>query len=263
MAKKKFGAVAEKLSPAESSQDEVRLAAILAQPEWTRQQAQQVFVAQVHGGLTIAQFAKQRGVTAGWLYNWKTKLRPGPGSQPWSQAPEAEPPKLASLQDVELDLSDPGERFMYDYLQRATQGPEPMWQLLAIARQGLVLLCVVRWAQRAVESGSYSLVQLELREPALRWNDFPTAEAATQALQQRGRCATLPPREPSLPTLVPVQVRGQKALPQSPLGEPQPPAGGAPCMTICLPSGVRIQLGSRIPRPLWRAVLRALETRSC
>ena len=152
---------------------------------------------------------------------------------------------------------------MYDYVQRATQGPEPMWRLLAIRRQGALLWCVVRWAQRRVEAGSYSLVQLELTAPALRWNDFATAEAATQALQQRCSAAVAPSGEPSVPALLPVQVRGQKTSPQGLSQQPPQPESRVPCMTICLPSGVRIHLGGTVPYSLMRTVLRALGAPAC
>lgn len=263
MAQKKVGAGADKDPPAERTFDEEKLARSLAAEAWTAEQAKQVLAAQGHSRLTIAQFAKKHGLTPERLYNWKRKLGPGKWQGPRSGEREGEPDKGASVQEVELDLLDPGERFMYDYVQRATQGPEPMWRLLAIRRQGAVLWCVVRWAQRAVEAGSYSLVRLELTEPALRWNDFATAEAATQALQQRCSAAVLPQGEPSVPMLLPVQVRGQETSPQARAQEPQPPESFVPCMTISLPSGVRIHMGGTVPKPLMRTVLRALGAPSC
>lgn len=263
MAQKKVGAGADKDPPAERKFDEERLARILAQEAWTAEQAKQVLAAQGHSRLTIAQFAKKHGLTPERLYNWKRKLGPGPWLEPRSGEREGEPEKGASVQEVDLDLLVPGERFMHDYVQRATQGPEPMWQRLAIRRRGAQLWCVVRWAQRRVEAGSYSLVQLELTEPALRWNDFATAEAATQALQRRCSSAVVPPGEPSVPMLLPVQVRGQKTSPQVRSQEPPQPESVVPCMTICLPSGVRIHLGGTVPRPLMRTVLRALGAPSC
>lgn len=114
MAKKKFGSVAERQSTTQSSQDEARLAAILAQPEWSREQAQHALCAQGDSGLTVAQFAKRHGLTAERLHNWKRKFRPGPGPAPQSQDPQEQPGKRASVQEVPLDLQVPGERFMYD-----------------------------------------------------------------------------------------------------------------------------------------------------
>lgn len=263
MAQKKVGTGADKDPPAERNFDEERLSRILAEQAWTAEQAKQVLAAQGHSRLTIAQFAKKHGLTPERLYNWKRKLGPGPWLGPRSGELKGEPEKEASVQEVELDLADPGERFMYDYVQRATQGPEPMWRLLAIRRAGAVLWCVVRWVQCAGEAGSYSLVQLELTEPALRWNDFATAEAATQALQRRCRAAVVPPGNPSVPMLLPVQVRGQRTSPPIGAQEPPPPESFVPCMTLCLPSGVRIHMGGTVPKSLMRTVLRALGAPSC
>lgn len=152
---------------------------------------------------------------------------------------------------------------MYEYVQRATQGPEPMWQLLKSRRQGSVLLCVVQWVQRVVEPGSYSLVQLELTEPALRWNDFPTAEAASQALEQRCRVPAALDGEADVASLIKVRVRGQAVEPQAQGGRPREETRQDPCMTICMPSGVRIEIASGVPRALMRTVLRTMGAPSC
>ena len=47
------------------------------------------------------------------------------------------------------------------------------------------LLCVVQWLHKIGMMNSYSLVTLELEEPALRWRDYPTG-------QVRPRHAALP-----------------------------------------------------------------------
>ena len=60
-----------------------------------------------------------------------------------------------------------------------------MWRLLAIGRKGPVMLCVVRWAQRTLHPEPYSLVQMDLTAPVLRWHDFATVEAAREALDHR------------------------------------------------------------------------------
>lgn len=261
MAHDHFGScVGKKRLKGSGSIDEDRLARILAQPTWTQEQAREVLAAQVHSGLTIAQFAKQRELSAGRLYNWKTKLRRWP--EPGAQA-EAERDKPVTRLDDQLDLEDAGERFMYEYVQRATQGPEPMWRLLNSRRQGAVLLCVVQWIQRVQEAGSYSLVQLELTEPALRWNDFSTAEAATQALEQRCPDAAALDNEAGAASLIKVQVRGHAVEPQSPGSRAPEEPRQAPCMTICMPSGVRIEIASDVPKALMRTVLRTVGAPSC
>lgn len=246
-----------------SSPDEDRLKLLLAQPTWTPEQAREVLAAQVDSGLTIAQFATQRKLSAGRLYNWKTKLQRWPEPCPKTKGPGAEPQKLATALQDQLDVEDPGERFMYDYVQRATQGPQPMWRLLKSRRQGSVLLCVVQWAQLVVEPGSFSLVQLELTEPALRWNDFPSAQAATQALEQRCGIPEALDREAAAASLIKVQVLGQADEPQGkecPLLEA---TRQAPCMTLCMPSGMRIEITSSVPKGLMRMVLRTLKAPSC
>lgn len=263
MAQKEFDPASEKQSPEDPVVDEEKLTRILGQPTWTPEQAEQILAAQVRSGLTIAQFAKQRGLTPGRLYNWKSKLRPAFFSAPNNDGAETDSETEVDVQDVGLDLQDPGERFMYDYLLRATKGPEPMWRLLATGRQGSVLLCVVRWMQSRAETGAYSLVKLELTEPALRWTDFATAEAATQALGQRGSAKAWRPKAPRVPPLLPLTVRSLQATQGNASAVPQPEDVPAPCMTLCLPSGVRIQIGSQIPKPLLRTVLRAVGALSC
>ena len=53
---------------------------------------------------------------------------------------------------------------------------------VSATRHGAALLCVVQWLHRVRRKNSYSLVRLELGERALRWQDFPTVEAAVQAI---------------------------------------------------------------------------------
>ena len=263
MAKKNVGAGADKEPAAGGSQQETRLARILGEAAWSGEQAEQVLAAQGQSGLTIAQFAKQHGLTPERLYNWKKKLRPELRTGSPSGDAQGEPEKTASVQDVELDLLDPGERFMYDYVHRATQGDEPMWRLLGIGRTEAVLLCAVQWVQHVGAAGKYSLVELELTEPALCWKDVPTAEAATQALEQRRKAGAALDPGPNRAPLVPVQVRGQPEPAQAPGSHRTEPEAQPPCMIICLPSGVRIQIGSQVPPPLMRTVLRAVGAGSC
>jgi transposase-like protein len=263
MGKKSIGTVADKEPPAGRSFDEEKLARLIAEAAWTAEQAKQVLAAQGHSKQTIAQFAKKHGLTPERLYNWKRKLGPGPWLGPLSDEPEGEPEKRVSVQDVELDLEDSGERFMYNYVQRATQGPEPMWRLLGIGRLEAVLLCAVQWIQLTPEAGAYSLVELELTEPALRWKDHPSAAAATQALEQRCQAEGAQGPGPSLTPLVPVQVRGLWEAPPAPQSQRPQPQAQDPCLVIYLPSGVCIQIGSQVPQPLMCTVLRAVGAGSC
>lgn len=165
-------------------------------------------------------------------------------------------------QDFGLNLQRPGERFMHDYLVRAIRGREAMWHLFSFRRHGAVLLCVVQWLHKVGKTNSYSLVTLELEERALRWRDFPTVEAAAQAMEVCGPASVRRRSSSSTPLLVPVQVRdssaeGQAALQGRCVDEP------SVCMTLCLPSGVRIQMTETTPKRLLRTVLRAVTGVPC
>lgn len=90
-----------------------------------------------------------------------------------------------------LDLSKPAERAAHDFLCRATSGGDSMWKLLALRRQGNVLLCVVRWVQRGDAAKPYSLAEVSLAETAVCWQDYASTEAARAALDRR--CAETTP----------------------------------------------------------------------
>lgn len=262
MATKNFGTTNGKSQPTLRSIEEQRLAQILAQPTWTPEQAAQVLADQRTSGQKIAHYAKQRGVTAGRISNWKTRLKVVAAPAPLAPASAAEPESLASVLDARLDLTDPGERFAHEYVQRATTGKRPMWQLFAIGRQGPLLLCVVRWAQRVGDS-EYSLVQVALTEPALRWKDFPTVVAAREALERRHGSAEANQGTVGVPALVKVEVRS----PPAQLRQERPTQAAAhtqiSCITVCMRSGVRIQIPDGAPEALIRTVLWTLRTPSC
>ena len=286
----------------ENGIDQEELSHILRLPSWTAEQAAQVLEAQRKSGLSQAQYAAQRGFLVGRLYNWKSKLRaklrtaPRPAdsekesekesereseTEPERESEtvsetesETESEKVSETesekesargvggQDFGLNLQRPGERFMHDYLVRATQGREAMWHLFSFRRHGAVLLCVVQWLHKVGKTNSYSLVTLELEERALRWSKFPTVEAAAQAMEACGAASVRQRPSSSTPLLVPVQVRdssaeGQAALQGRCVDEP------SACMTLCLPSGVRIQMTETTPKRLLRMVLRAVTGVPC
>ena len=54
---------------------------------------------------------------------------------------EKESTSGVGAQDFGLNLQRHGERFMHDYLVRATRGHEPMWQRFSFRRHGAALLC--------------------------------------------------------------------------------------------------------------------------
>ena len=276
----------------ENGIDQEELSHILRLPSWTAEQAAQVLEAQRKSGLSQAQYAAQRGFSVGRLYNWKSKLRaklrtaPKPADSDSEKESEKESERESETeperesetvsetesekesargvggQDFGLNLQRPGERFMHDYLVRAIRGREAMWHLFSFRRHGAVLLCVVQWLHKVGKTNSYSLVTLELEERALRWRDFPTVEAAAQAMEVCGPASVRRRSSSSTPLLVPVQVRdssaeGQAALQGRCVDEP------SVCMTLCLPSGVRIQMTETTPKRLLRTVLRAVTGVPC
>ena len=282
----------------ENGIDQEELSHILRLPSWTAEQAAQVLEAQRKSGLSQAQYAAQRGFLVGRLYNWKSKLRaklrtaprPADSEKESERESETEPERESETvsetvsetesekvsetesekesargvggQDFGLNLQRPGERFMHDYLVRAIRGREAMWHLFSFRRHGAVLLCVVQWLHKIGKTNSYSLVTLELEERALRWSKFPTVEAAAQAMEACGAASVRQRPSSSTPLLVPVQVRdssaeGQAALQGRCVDEP------SVCMTLCLPSGVRIQMTETTPKRLLRMVLRAVTGVPC
>ena len=262
----------------ENGIDQEELSHILRLTSWTAEQAAQVLEAQRKSGCSQAQYAAQEGFSVGRLYNWKSKLRaklrtaPRPAdsekesereSEPVSETKsEKESARGVGAQHFGLNLQRPGERFMHDYLLRATRGHEAMWHLFSFRRHGAALLCVVQWRHKIGKTNSYSLVTLELEERALRWRDFPSVEAAAQAMEACGAASVRQRSSSSTPLLVPVQVRdssaeGQAALQGRCVDEP------SACMTLCLPSGVRIQMTETTPKRLLRTILREIAANPC
>ena len=98
------------------------------------------------------------------------------------------PPMLPVL--ATLDLSKLVERQAHDFLCRATSKQHRFWKLLDMRRQGDWLLCVVRWVYPDNADKPYSLTEVGLKEMAVRWQDYATAEAARSELERR--CAVFP-----------------------------------------------------------------------
>jgi len=93
------------------------------------------------------------------------------------------PPILTVL--ATLDLSKPAERQAHDFLCRATSKQDRFWRLLDMRRQGDWLLCVVRWVYSDDAGKPYSLAEVGLKEMAVRWREYATAEAARSELYRR------------------------------------------------------------------------------
>lgn len=99
-------------------------------------------------------------------------------------------PSAAPLPLAVLDLSKPGERQAHEFLHRATSKPERMWKLYTLRRQGDVLLCLVRWVGAGSHAKPFSVAEVGLKERAVCWRDYATAEAAREELERR--CAAPP-----------------------------------------------------------------------
>ncbi len=243
--------------------DEEELAVLLAQPEWNPQQAAQILQAQVDSGQSIAAFATQRGQKAGRLYNWRTRLKQKPVQAEPVGAGQKEAEKSPSVVETGLDLENPGERHAHQYVEHATTGPDRMWSLLGVRRSGPVLLCAVHWVKRWRTPKPYSLVHLDLTEPALWWKDFATSDAARQALEERYESPVAPNGKVVTPALVKVQVRGPEAVLRRELGPQEAWSPPSPCIAVCMPSGIRIQIPDGVPETLISTVLRTVSNQSC
>ena len=240
--------------------EEGQLARILSRSAWTPQEAQRVLQAQAQSGRSIVAFAAQHGLTAARLYSWKTRSKQAPvDPAPEPEADLEQPPGFLSAQDAGLDLQQQGERDAYEYLLRATQNADRMWNLLSVRRSGSVLLCVVRWVQRTTDPTPYSLVSLDLTQPALWWHRFATPEAAHQALEQR-LSAQAAPAGPALRRVLIRSPAARSLCPQPGSEQGDTPTGS---ITIWMPDGARIQIPVQVPPKLLRTVLRSLRTPPC
>jgi len=128
----------------ENGIDQEELSHILRLPSWTAEQA------------------AQEGFSAGRLYNWESKLRAKLRTAPRPADSETEAEKESARESetvsekksekesaigIEtevfgLNLQRPEERFMHDYLVRATRGQEAMWdELLFLGDAGVRRAC--------------------------------------------------------------------------------------------------------------------------
>jgi len=248
--------------------DESWLTELLLQPYWYPEQAAQVLAAQAKSGQSIRQFEMLHGLSVGRLYYWKRRLKQEPVPASCARATEHEDPELGpSVHEAGLDLENPYERQAHQYVERATSGQEPTWRLYDLRRQGPLLLLVVRWVNRSLDPEPYSLVDVELTALWVRWRDYPTVDAAREALYRR--CSGAVPKDvtegvpPLLPPLVKVEVLGQTAVQR-----PEPPTQSAPatatgCITVCMRSGVRIEIPAGVQKELLSTVLWALRNQPC
>jgi len=100
-----------------------------------------------------------------------------------SVLPSRPPARIAA----QLNLDDPGERQAEETLRRFTTGRWPLWRLLGIHRDGMVLYCAVEWLRtgKGRHPEKYALAELALDRVSVRWNYFGSAAAVRSALQAK------------------------------------------------------------------------------
>ena len=94
-----------------------------------------------------------------------------------------------------LDLRNPAEREAQELMRRFCGGRWPLWRILGMRREGARLLLAVEWRRCRLQD-PYSLVELSLTQPAVRWWPAPSPMEARRRLQQ-GPPATFRPRVPA------------------------------------------------------------------
>jgi hypothetical protein len=109
----------------------------------------------------------------------------------------------------ELATDSAGDRRVAQYVMQAVRAEDKMWSVFAVRASVRVLWCVVRWEGK--EAGKRdSLVELDRKEPALRWRYFSTRREAMDALRARTEQKEEPraaKSERRMPLLLPVRVQ--------------------------------------------------------
>jgi hypothetical protein len=82
-----------------------------------------------------------------------------------------------------LDLHNPAEREAQELMRRFCGGRWPLWRILGMRREGARLLLAIEW-RRCRGQDPYSLVELSLTQPAIRWWSAPSPTEARKRLSQ-------------------------------------------------------------------------------
>ncbi len=242
--------------------DEERLVQILGGAVWSPQEAAEVLSEQAKSGQSIPEFARTRALTVSRLYKWKKRLtsegKSGNAKEVACKEAELPPrPKAAPREPSEARYWDARA-----YVERATGGEAPMWELHGMREEGPRLLCVVRWVQIGVDPACYSLVELSVTEPALRWRDYLTQASAMAAMQQGRWGKKEKTLASALPPLIEVKVGEQessaRAARQSALKERE-----AVGLTVFLSTGLRVRIPEKASEALIRTVLEVLGVATC
>lgn len=92
------------------------------------------------------------------------------------------PPSLSPATIVAtLDLAQPQERAAHELLRRFCTGRWPTWRLFGLRRSGRTLYAAVEW-QRCKTRERFSVAELSLDGPAVRWRCFTSAVDVRRAL---------------------------------------------------------------------------------
>lgn len=257
---------------------EEEIGRLAEKPGWTVKEAAELLWSQQHSALSIPGFADKYGLSRSRLYYWKKRIAQTPEQvcAAREETPEGEdsatvkPTSVDDEQELdtetlkwalsqELATDSAGDRRVEQYVMQAVRAEDKMWSVFAVRASGHVLWCVVRWEGK--EAGKCdSLVELDRKEPALRWKYFSTLREAMDALRARTeqkeeqRAAK---SEHRMPLLLPVRVQNpdQGVLADEVTEGTQ--RRGASTLTVLLPSGIRVRVPSGVEIARLRAVLKA------
>ena len=98
--------------------------------------------------------------------------------------PSVLPSRPPSRIEARLNLDEPGERNAAELIRRYTTGRWPLWRLLGMHREGLVLYCAVEWLRTRKENlpEKYALAEVALDHIGVHWHYCASAAAARTAL---------------------------------------------------------------------------------
>lgn len=105
------------------------------------------------------------------------------------------PPKVVAF----FNLADPTEREVRATIERFHRGRWPLFRCYAMRRVGSVVYEVARWNPNRPDRHAcvYSVVTWALTEIGLRWQDYPTLDAAREAFDAMVGSASIASRATS------------------------------------------------------------------
>jgi hypothetical protein len=207
---------------------EEEIGRLAEKPGWTVKEAAELLWSQQHSALSIPLFADKYGLSRSRLYYWKKRIAQTPdqvcaareGTPDGEGSATVQPTCVDDEQELdtetlkwalsqELATDSAGDRRVAQYVMQAVRAEDKMWSVFAVRASERVLWCVVRWEGK--EAGKRdSLVELDRKEPALRWRYFSTRREAMDALRARTEQKEEPraaKSERRTPLLLPVRVQ--------------------------------------------------------